>query len=119
MPYIKSHSNWVLQSKHQDVKDGTIYERDITTIGGIGNFNGNQTPIYRSNNFIVTVNNDGKSSNQYNTDKWKENETSGAVWNLESISGLTSDTIEDNDTKIVLKQDYYDFNDFAYYGSLT
>ena len=117
--YIKSHSNYVLKSKHQDINDGTIYERDITTIGGIGDLPNGQTPIYRSNNFIVSVRSGGKSSNQYNSENWKENETSGIVWNLESVSGLTADTVEDNDTKIVLKQDYYDLNDFAYYGSLT
>lgn len=119
MPYIKSHSNYVLQKKHQDINDGTIYERDITTIGGVSDFPQGQTPIYRSNNFIVSVRSGSKQSNQYNTNKWEENDVSGTVWNLQSINGLTSETIENNDTKIVLKQDYYDFNDFAYYGSLT
>ena len=117
--YIKSHSNWVLQSKHQDINDGTIYERDITTIGGVSDFPNGQTPIYRSNNFIVSIRNGSKQSNQYNTNKWEENNVSGTVWNLQSISGLSSDSFEDNDTKIVLKQDYYDLSDFAYYGSLT
>lgn len=119
MPYIKSHSNYVLQQKHQNIKDGTIFERDITTIGGVNQFSPNQTPIYRSNNFIITVRDDGRPSNQFNTEKWEENSISGEVWTINSISGLTSDTVADNDTKIVLKQDYYDFRDFAYYGSLT
>ena len=119
MPYIKSHSNYVLQQKHQNIKDGTIFERDITTIGGVNQFSPNQTPIYRSNNFIITVRDDGRPSNQFNTEKWEENGVSGEVWTIDSISGLTSDTVVDDDTKIVLKQDYYDFRDFAYYGSLT
>lgn len=119
MPYIKSHSNYVLQQKHQNIKDGTIFERDITTIGGVNQFSPNQTPIYRSNNFIITVRDDGRPSNQFNTEKWEENGVSGEVWTINSISGLTSDTVADDDTKIVLKQDYYDFRDFAYYGSLT
>ena len=116
--YIKSHSNFVLKSRHQDVKDGTVFERDITTIGGVNQFSRGQTPIYRSNNFIITVRNDGRPSNEYNTTKWKENEE-GEVWTLQTISGMVSDYEDDNDTKIVLKQDYYDFRDFAYYGSLT
>ena len=119
MPYIKSHSNYVLQSKHQNISDGTIFERDITTIGGVSDFPNGQTPIYRSSSFIVSVRSGSKPSNQYNTEKWQENDVSGTVWNLQSISGLTSDIDEDNDTKIVLKQDYYDLSDFAYYGSLT
>ncbi len=118
MPYIKSYSNYVLKSRHQGTKDGTIYERDITTIGGVDNFSPGQTPIYKSNNFIITVRNDNKIANQYNSEKWKDN-ASGNVWTLETISGVTSNRDEDNDTKIVLKQDYYDFRDFAYYGSLT
>lgn len=118
MPFIKSHSNYVLKSRHQDVNDGTIFERDITTIGAVDQFSPGQTPIYRSNNFIITVRNDGRPSNQYNTTKWKENED-GEIWTLQTVSGMVSDYEDDNDTKIVLKQDYYDFRDFAYYGSLT
>lgn len=116
--YIKSHSNYVLKSRHQDVKDGTIFERDITTIGGVSDFPNGQTPIYRSNNFIITVRNDGRYANQYNTSKWKAND-SGDTWTLQTLSGMVSDFEDENDTKIVLKQDYYDFRDFAYYGSLT
>ena len=116
--YIKSHSNYVLQQKHQDIKDGTIFERDITTIGGVDQFAPGHTPTYRSNNFIITVRNDGKPSNQHNSEKWQENE-SGTIWTLETISGMSASNDDENDTKIVLKQDYYDLNDFAYYGSLT
>ena len=36
--YIKSHSNYVLKKKHQEVNNGDIYERDITTIGGLNQF---------------------------------------------------------------------------------
>ena len=56
MPYIKTHSNYVLKKDHQTVADGTIWERDITTIGGVNQFSPGQIPIYRSNNFIITVN---------------------------------------------------------------
>ena len=118
MPYIKTHSNYVLKKDHQTVADGTIWERDITTIGGVNQFSPGQIPIYRSNNFIITVRNEGKESNQYNRLKWKENE-SGDTWTLENISGITSEFEGQNDIKIVLKQDYYDFRDFAYYGSLS
>ena len=118
MAFIKSHSNYTLKKRHQDVSDGTIWERDITTIGGVNQFSPGQIPIYKSNNFIITVRNDGKISNQFNQTKWKENE-SGDTWTLETISGMTSEFEDQNDVKIVLKQDYYDFCDFAYYGSLS
>ena len=116
--YIKSHSNYVLSKKHENINDGTIWERDITTIGGVNQFYHGQTPIYKSSNFIITVRNDGKASNEFNRTKWKGNE-SGDTWTLENLSGLTSEYEEQNDLKIVLKQDYYDFRDFAYYGSLN
>lgn len=117
--YIKSHSNYVLKSFHQLTNDGTIYERDITTIGGVGNFPNGQTPIYRSNNFIITVRDDGGISNQYNRKKWTENKTSGDVWTIASVNDAMKDNDIQEDTKIVLKQDYYDFRDFCYYGSLA
>lgn len=118
MAYIKSHSNYVLQKKHQTISDGTIWERDITTIGGINQFAPGQTPIYKSSNFIITVRSDNKTANQYNTSKWQEN-SSGTIWTMQTISGMPSDSTVQDDTQIVLKQDYYDLRDFAYYGSLS
>ena len=118
MAFIKSHSNYVLKSKHQTISDGTIWERDITTIGGLNQFSPGQVPIYRSNNFIISVRNDGKISNQFNKTKWLEN-SDGTIWTQENIDEMVLPFEEDNDVKIVLKQDYYDFNDFAYYGSLS
>lgn len=118
--YIKSHSNYVLKSKHQVLGDGsTIFERDITTIGGLNQFAQGQKPIYRSNNFIITVRDDGGISSQYNRKKWTENKSSGDVWTATAVSGMVSQDDTQNDTKIVLKQDYYDFRDFCYYGSLS
>ena len=119
MAFIKSHSNYVLKSKHQAINDGTIWERDITTIGALNQFSPGQVPIYQSSNFIISVRGDSRVTNQYNTTKWDENDASGTVWTLESIEGMISDDERQDDTKIVLKQDYYDFRDFAYYGSLT
>ena len=117
--YIKSHSNYVLKSFHQLTNDGTIFERDITTIGGVGNFPTSQVPIYRSNNFIITVRDDGGISNQYNRKKWTENKINGEVWTVASVNDAMKDNDIQEDTKIVLKQDYYDFRDFCYYGSLA
>ncbi len=119
MGFIKSHSNYVLKSKHQAIKDGTIWERDITTIGALNQFSPGQMPIYQSSNFIISVRGDSRVTNQYNSVSWDENENSGTVWTLDAIEGLVSEDERQDDTKIVLKQDYYDLRDFAYYGSLT
>lgn len=118
MALIKSHSNYVLKKKHQEIEDGTIWERDITTIGGVNQFSPGQIPIYKSSNFIITVRNDGKVSNQYNQTKWKANKDSD-IWTIVDVANMSSDFEDQNDVKIVLKNDYYDFCDFAYYGSLT
>ena len=116
--YIKSHSNYVIKKRHQDVSDGRIWERDITTIGSVNQFSPSQVPIYKSSNFIITVRDDGRASNQYNSTKWESNGDSD-VWTLDNLSGLVSLDSDENDLKIVLKNDYYDFCDFAYYGSLS
>jgi len=118
MPLIKSHSNYVLKNKHQLVEDGTIFERDITTIGAVNQFAPGQTPIYRSGNFIITVRDDRSGMNQYNTQKWEKG-ADGDSWTLSTISKMVSKDETQDDTKIVLKNDYYDFREFAYYGSLT
>lgn len=119
MAFIKSHSNYVLAKKHQNVSDGTIFERDITTIGGLDQFSKGQRPIYKSSNFIITVRDDGKVSNQYNRRKWSSNDSSGETWTMDSLEGMVSSFEDQNDVKIVLKQDYHDLCDFAYYGSLS
>ena len=116
--YIKSHSNYVLQDRHQLINDGTIFERDITTIGAVNQFSPGQTPIYRTGNFIISIRDDGGTANQYNTNKWEKG-VSGDVWDINTVSAMTSDDELQDDTKIVLKNDYYDFREFAYYGSLT
>ena len=54
--YIKSHSNYRLQTRHQTVNDGIILERDISTVGGINAFSEGQASVYQSGNFVILVN---------------------------------------------------------------
>lgn len=118
MAHIKSYSNYVLRRKHQNINGGTIYERDITTIGGLNQFAKGQVPIYKSGNFIITVNNDNKSSRNYLNSGWEKN-GSEEVWTLSSINDSNDVENSEKTLKIVLKQDYYKLQDFAYYGSCT
>ena len=60
--YIKSHSNYRLSTKHQSVRNGTVLERDISTVGGVNSFATGQSTIYSSGNFIMTVNNTASTS---------------------------------------------------------
>ena len=117
MGYIKSHSNYVIKKHHQLTNDGTIYERDITTIGGLNQFAKGQTPIYQSGNFIITVNNDSSFVKDYSNNRWVKNSSSqDEIWTLTNVSGITTN---ENDTVEVIRQDYYSLRDFAYYGSCS
>lgn len=117
MGYIKSKSNYVIKTKHQNTNDGTIYERDAVTIGGIDQFAPNQVPIYKSGNFILTINNESNPSKKISNDKWEENDN-GVVWTLNDVKNIDEDTDEIN-ANIVLKKDYYSLKDFAYFGSCS
>lgn len=118
MAYIKTHSNYVLKSKHQTTDNGVIYERDWVTIGGLNQFSPTQIPIYKSSNFIITTNNDGTYSKNILNSNWEETENGSEVWTLSDVENLLSNNT-DSDRKIVIKQDYYSLRDFAYYGSCS
>lgn len=116
MAYIKSYSNYTLKKKHQLTSGGTVYERDFTTIGGLNQFSKDMVPIYRSGNYIISVRKGTEGTNSYTSYGWEKNGDS-EVWTLDSLSGVTNET--EDTMKIVLKQDYYNLRDFAYYGSCT
>ncbi len=116
--YVKSHSNYVLKTKHQEINDGIIYERDITTIGGRDRFAKGQVPIYKSGNFVITVNNDNTAYKKTPSQEWKGNDE-GDVWTLDILKNYEKDEKSSDDRKIVLKKDYYDLRDFAYFGSCS
>lgn len=116
MAYIKSYSNYVLKSKHQNINGGAIYERDITTIGGLNQFAKGQIPIYKSSNFIITVNNETNSSRNFLKNEWEKN-GSEEVWTLSNLIANNDVESDEKTLKIVLKQDYYKLQDFAYFGS--
>lgn len=112
--YIKSYSNYVIKKQHQLADGDIVYERDITTIGGLNQFAKGQKPIYQSGNFIITVRDEYNGQKNYANNKWFKNEDS-EVWTLSNLSNITD--IKEDTLDIVLKQDYYKLKDFAYYGS--
>ncbi len=116
--YIKSHSNYVLRTKHQQTNDGTIFERDITTIGGRDQFARGQVPIYRSGNFVITTSNDNSVYKKVSETDWHRNE-GGEIWTLDTLSHYQKDEKSSYDKKIVIKKDYFDLRDYAYYGSCS
>lgn len=117
MDYIKSHSNYVLKTKHQITKDGTILERDWVTVGGRNDYNENQIPTYDNGNFILTINKDKAPTKKNAENNWFENEN-GYNWKYDNVKNALSNN-ESKDNTIVVKSDYFTLQDFAYYGSCS
>ena len=101
--YVKSYSNYVLKTKHQETNDGIIYERDITTIGGRDHFAAGQIPIYKSGNFVITVNNENSTYKKTVLQNWEGNE-SGDIWTLDILKNYEKDEKSSYDEKIVIKK---------------
>ena len=116
--YIKSHSNYVLQTKHQKVSDGVIYERDMTTIGGRDQFAKGQVPIYKTGNFVITINNENNVYKKSSEKDWHRSSV-GEIWTADILKYFEKDEKTSDDRKIVIKKDYLDLRDYAYYGSCT
>ena len=116
--YIKSHSNYRLSTKHQSVKNGTVLERDISTVGGVNSFATGQSTIYSSGNFIMTVNNTTSASRHIVKKGWLPNSENGNIWNTDALKNCTSDINGSKEANIILKNDFLDLRSFACYGSL-
>ena len=118
MAYIKSKSNYVLKTKHQITNGGTVYERDMSTVRAKNGFNNGQTPIYRSGNFLISINNTNNTKKNTLSKNWTEN-TSGNVWNSAILQNYQTDDKSSYDKEILIKNNYYDLRDFAYFGSCS
>lgn len=115
MGLIKSYGNYVIQKKHQLINSGTIFERDYSTVGGVGESFDDKSLVYRQGNFLYEVNKEIVSTKLYNNTDWLKN-NDNYFWCLDNIE-LTEDI--DNSLDIILKQDSYKLKDFAYYGSCS
>lgn len=114
--YIKSYSNYVLKTKHQNTSNGVVYERDMTTIGGKDSFSKGQVPVYKTSNFIITINNDNNIHKKNHVSDWYRSDA-GEMWTSEVLKFYEKDEKTSYDRKIVIKNDFYDLRDYAYYGS--
>ena len=114
MAYIKNKSNYVLKKQHQLTNDGVIFERDITTIGGISSFGNNEVPIYSSGNFIITVNESTPPTVERNNSDWLKNNGSDE-WTLSDLGQYIENEVNTNNQL----KNVYDMRDFAYYGSCS
>lgn len=114
--YIKSKSNYVLTSKHQNVKDGYITSRDAVTIGGLDQFAKDAKPIYKSSNFVITVNNTDGSTRDLSNGTWEAN-LSGDFWTMDTV--VSSPKTSEDTMDINLKTNFHRLSDYAYFGSCS
>ena len=117
--FIKSHSNYRLQTRHQTVDGGVILERDISTVGGVNTFATGQATVYQSGNFVIVVNNGNPVSRHVRKNAWLPSFDGTDTWDAESIEKHESDIEGSVESKITLKNDFMDLRSFAYYGSLS
>lgn len=117
MAYIKSHSEYVVKKKHQDIAEGTVYERDLTTVGGlVETFDGSNV-VYRSGNFILTNSKSEGFGVSRRKDSFKPNDYGGEIWNLGTLSSMGDIAKQQDVRDTKWKRDVYDMRSFAYYGS--
>lgn len=115
MGLIKSYNNYVIQQKHKSINGGIIFERDYSTIGGIGdNFNSGQKK-YRQGTFVFSVNDESVVSKLYNNTKWETN-GEDVIWTKEDVLNALKN---ENTINNFINKDIYKLKDFAYYGSCT
>ena len=104
--YTKYTSNYIKKSKHQNVYNGSIFERNWVTTGGKINFGKDKKPYYADSGFIFTTSNvptfQKKLKIYNNTNVWKYDDVKDA-------NALTN--------KIAIQEKSNDLRDFAYYGS--
>ena len=117
--YIKSHSNYRLQSRHQIVNDGVILERDISTVGGINSFSNGQPSVYQSGNFILVINSDSNIARHVKRNGWLPSGSGDDMWDESVLTEHASDVNGSVEKSIMLKNDFMDLRSFAYYGSLS
>lgn len=116
--YIKSHSNFILQKKHQKIDDGTIFYQDQLTVNGISEFSNvqGQYPIYRDGNFLLTTRITNGYTRSMAPRKYLNNSFSGNIWTNEVLENYPVDRDSQIDT-VQIKFSYYSLKDFSYYGS--
>ena len=112
MGYIKSNSKYVAQKKHQNINNGVIFERDFSTIGGIGDYVNNEQKYYKNGTFVFQINDNITRPSHYITQTWEKN-NGEEYW----VGNQLNLSPQQESWEIILKQDIYKLKDFAYYGS--
>lgn len=105
--YSKFHSNFILKKRHQNIANGTIWERDWVTIGTQQQIERGKRPYHFHGNFLFTDN---------TIASYKKRHHFG-----ERIAQWTYDDVKDakrNEINVVeVNRQSEDIRDYAYFGS--
>ena len=106
--YTKLNSKYILAKRHQTINQGTLYERDWTTIGNVHRLEPGKRPYYGSGNFLFTENVVPSYKKKRKTGKWVGEYTYDDVKDVNEIVNI-----------ITLNTDSENLSDYAYWGSMT
>lgn len=106
--YSKSYSNFILKKKHQNITDGSIFERDWVTIGNVHRIEPGKKPYYGDGGFIFTDNSLPFFKKKHDYGKWVAHYTYDDV---KDASGLVNN--------VELNKDSDNLTFYAYYGSMS
>ena len=104
--YTKFTSNYIKRYKHQNVSNGSIFERNWVTTGSKLNFGKDKKPYYNDGGFIFTTSNVPTFQK-----KLKIYDTTN-VWKYDDVKDVSDDA-----NNIVIQENSNDLRNFAYYGS--
>ncbi len=104
--YSKFYSNYILKKKHQNVLNGTIWERDWVTIGAKHQIEKGKRPFFGDSGFLYTINNVPTTKKKHDYGKWI------ASWFYDDVETSTEAV-----NSVEVNQLSSDIRDFVYYGS--
>ena len=104
--YSRFYSNYILKKKHQNVLNGTIWERDWVTIGAKHQIEKGKRPFFGDSGFLYTINNIPTTRKKHDYGKWV------ASWMYDDVETST-ETVN----SVEVNQVSSDIRDFVYYGS--
>lgn len=106
--YTKITSKYILAKRHQDIAQGTLYERDWTTIGNVHRLEPGKRPYFGDGNFLFTESTIPVYKKRRKTGKWVGNYTYNDVKDVNDVVNI-----------INVNTDSDNLTDYAYWGSMT
>lgn len=112
--YTVTRSNFVIKEHHLDIPEGTVYERDFTTIKNLGGWNGGTVP-YGDNGFKLVYRDNYNDVRKHSFGEYLKHDNGNDVWTLSNgaAESLTSES------KIVLKTNNTSLLNYVYFGNCT